>query len=358
MARTRNRSRLTLPPSRAGLTEMLRGAGALPGGSVDQVEIDLKIETSVSNLCFLTVRYSADAPALPAHLVVKWSPDGAKSNPADSLNPAITREISFYANLAPSLPSPPVVRCVAFAPATEPTPWLVLEDLRGTHTNPPWPLPPSRENISHAVAALARIHAEWWESPTLGVSVGEPHTAESLISMVSGIAGGLPGFLDALGDAVPSVTRAILERVFSSSLSPWLRLVDPRGLTVAHGDAHTWNFLFPRSGAGPTYLIDWQTWHLDIGARDLAFMMALHWYPELRREVEEPLIKQYHCQLMEHGVTAYSFDDLWLDYRRCAIRNLTFPIILWSRGFRPEAWWHRLECAVAAFHDLHCEEVI
>jgi hypothetical protein len=34
------------------------------------------------------------------------------------------------------------------------------------------------------------------------------------------------------------------------------------------------------------------------------------------------------------------------------VRNLTFPIILWGRGLPPEAWRHRLECALAAYRDL------
>ncbi len=66
------------------------------------------------------------------------------------------------------------------------------------------------------------------------------------------------------------------------------RALDARALTVAHGDAHTWNFLFPRSDQGPAFLIDWQLWHTDLGARDLAFFMALHWYPGRRRELLAP----------------------------------------------------------------------
>jgi hypothetical protein len=29
---------------------------------------------------------------------------------------------------------------------------------------------------------------------------------------------------------------------------------------------------------------------MSVGARDLAFMMALHWYPERRRALERPLL--------------------------------------------------------------------
>lgn len=95
-----------------------------------------------------------------------------------------------------------------------------------------------------------------------------------------------------------------------------MRLTDRRALTIIHGDAHSWNFLFPRSGSGPAYLIDWQLWHVDVGARDLAFFMALHWYPNRRRELEASLIERYHEALLAYGIANYSLDDLWLDYRR------------------------------------------
>jgi hypothetical protein len=87
-------------------------------------------------------------------------------------------------------------------------------------------------------------------------------------------------------------------------------------------------------------------------------MMALHWYPSRRRELETSLLRRYHERLMAQGVKNYSFDDLWLDYRRCAVRNLTIPIIYWRRGMKPGNWWHRLECAVAAYHDLECHELL
>jgi Ser/Thr protein kinase RdoA (MazF antagonist) len=176
--------------------------------------------------------------------------------------------------------------------------------------------------------------------------------------MVMGIANNLPGFLDAVGDALSSARREILERVFSSELRPWLRLLDPQARTLTHGDAHGWNFLFPREQGTEAYLIDWQLWHVDIGVRDLAFLIALHWYPERRRAMEIPLLRQYLECLNESGIDTYSWDHLWLDYRRCVVRNLTFPLILWRRGLPPEAWWHRLECAMTAYEELGCADVL
>jgi len=176
--------------------------------------------------------------------------------------------------------------------------------------------------------------------------------------MVLDISAHLPAFIDALGDGLTAEARTVFERVFGSSLQPWMRLTDPRGLTVIHGDAHTWNFLFPRSGEGAAFLVDWQLWHVDVAARDLAFLMALHWYPSRRRELERPLVRYYYEGLLAQGREDYSFDELWLDYRRSAVRNLTIPILFWSRGMKPEGWWHRLECALAAYRDLACDELL
>jgi hypothetical protein len=235
---------------------------------------------------------------------------------------------------------------------------LLLEDLRDSHDHPPWPIHPSQAQSEAALDALAQIHAKWWEHPSLGETIGTTHTPESLRQMVSGISAHLPAFLAAVGDALPRGARATLQRVFSSELRPWLRLVDPHALTVTHGDAHTWNFLFPRGEAGPAYLLDWQTWHLDIGARDVAYLMALHWPPARRRELELHLLRHYHGQLMKLGADCYSFDELLLDYRRCVVRNLTFPILFWTRGMAPEGWWNRLEHALEAYRDLECDELL
>jgi Ecdysteroid kinase-like family len=314
------------------------------GHEVTDLAIDLELETPISKLLFLKVEYSEGAPTgLPRDLVVK-TPHSHENS-----------EVQFYRQLAAVMTTPPVVRCLA---TIEDSCTIVLEDLRSTHDNPPWPVPPSLAQCERAVEALAHAHAQWWESPKLGHEIGKPNTTESLTTMVQGIAAHLPSFFDTFGDALAVETRKIYERVFSSSLKPWLRLTDPHALTITHGDAHSWNFLFPRVGDGPAFLFDWQVWHVDVGVRDLAFMMALHWYPSRRRDVEHSLLRHYHESLLKNGRTDYSFDDLLLDYRRCAVRNLTFPIIFSSRGWKPEAWWHRLECAVAAYRDLECEELL
>ncbi len=341
------------PITPADLTTALYNAGTLRRGAIVDVTITEQIKTEISNLWFLDVIYSADAsPTLPDRLLLKWAlKESAAPERGDP-------EVVFYRELAPAVSSPPLVKCLATALPTSKDRWLIIEDLRASHTNPPWPERPADNLVRDGVTVLAQVHAHWWEASTLGSTVGTLHTETALRTMVAGFRTHLPGLFDYLGEDLPLADSLVLERVFNSSLRPWLRLLDQRALTVIHGDAHTWNFLFPRSEQGSTYLIDWQLWHLDLGARDLAFMIALHWDRTARQQLELPLLHYYHEELMRAGISNYSFDDLLLDYRRCVVRNLTVPILMWSRGLPRSAWRHRLDCALAAYRDLECAELL
>ena len=343
-----------LPPTTPSeLTSALTAAGTLQHGAILSVEITKRFQSTVSNLWFLEVEYAAgSSPELPNRLVLKWpleqSPAPERGEP----------ELIFYRELAPALPSPPMVQCLATAPLTSKQQWLILEDLRSSHTTPPWPHCPTDKEVYAAAAVLARFHARWWEAPALGSTIGTLHTEASLRKMVYGFRDHLPGLFDDLGENLPIADRLLLEGVFNSSLRPWLRLLEQRALTVIHGDAHPWNFLFPRSGEGMPYLIDWQLWHPDVGPKDLAFMIGLHWDRTAREQLELPLLHFYHQELISAGVSSYSFDDLMLDYRRCLVRNLTFPIIVWAHGDPRESWRHRLDNALAAFRDHDAAELL
>lgn len=338
----------------SALTGILSRAGTLAHGRVVHVEHDRTVRTWVSRLDFVRVSYSPGAPAdLPRSLVIKRPP----ASPVDAAR-AIDDELDFYRRIAPAVPSPPLVRCLAAVDGSPDGPVLILEDLRASHDHPSWPVPPNGWQSEASIDALGIIHAPWWEHPDLGRGVGVAHTESSLRAMVRGIAEHLPAFFREYGTSLPAPARVTLERVFGSRLRPWLRLTDTRALTLTHGDAHSWNFLFPSAGSGSAYLLDWQMWHIDVGARDLAFMMALHWSPARRHELERDLLRRYHDGIVRRGVSGYSFDDLLLDYRHCIVRNLTFPLIFWSRGMAAERWWYRLEYALAAYRDLECDDLL
>ena len=128
---------------------------------------------------------------------------------------------------------------------------------------------------------------------------------------------------------------------------------------ASHGDAHVWNLLYPRdAAASDVYLIDWDAWRIGRGAFDLAYMMALHWYPERRARLEAPLIERYHAGLLAHGVSDYSLDRLREDYRLAVIGHLATPVWQQSFGLPPAIWWPHLHRILAAFEDLDCAALL
>ena len=192
------------PATPAELSSALCTAGTLQHGAVLSVSIAERIETAISNLWFLEVAYAAEAsPKLPNGLLLKWALE--ESAAPERGDP----ELVFYRELAPALPSPPMVRCLATAPPTSKQRWIILEDLRSSHSTPPRPFHPSNKQLHDSVAVLAQLHARWWEAPALGSSVGALHTETALRTMVHGFRDYLPNLFNELGDELSLADRLV-----------------------------------------------------------------------------------------------------------------------------------------------------
>jgi hypothetical protein len=338
------------------LTEVLRRRGRLERGSVATVRAASSSTLIVSEVSRLEVSYTPDATrGAPASLFLKLSrpvfqPEAAKDHSR--------MELEFYSSVAPLMPDAPVPFCydAAFDPVTRAA-HLLLEDLTGTHFQPHPSTPPSDAHCEQAVEALAEVHAHWWEHARLGAGVGKLLSEDEVLSVARGAAERFEQFADFLGDHLSPARRALYERVVACFPAPWSRLSSAKGLTLTHGDAHTWNFMYPRA-EGRTLLIDWQLWHPHIGPRDLAFMMALHWTPERRARLEEKLLRRYHEALLARGVGSYGWEQCVTDYRWAALRNLFIPAWQWAGGVPEQVWRPNLERAVAAFEDLRCAELV
>ena len=150
---------LFAPTTPHELTGALHAAGALRHGDVAGVQVSGLIRTTVSSLRFLEVRYGAGAaPSLPERLMLKCPLERSADRER------VGSESVFYREIAPTLPSPPIARCLATAPRESEQQWLLLEDLRSSHACPPWPERPSDQEVRGAVAVLAQLHCRWWDA--------------------------------------------------------------------------------------------------------------------------------------------------------------------------------------------------
>lgn len=105
---------------------------------------------------------------------------------------------------------------------------------------------------------------------------------------------------------MPPERRDLYRRLLDQAHRLLARYHSHRNLTIVHGDAHSWNFFLPRHGGSENVrLIDWEGWTIDTATDDLAYMMAMLWYPDRRRRLERPLLDLYHAALLDNGVRGY-----------------------------------------------------
>ena len=115
----------------------------------------------------------------------------------------------------------------------------------------------------------------------------------------------------------------------------------------------------PRQGGGENArLIDWEGWTIDTATDDLAYMMAMLWYPDRRHRIERWLLDGYHAALLAHGVRGYDRQALDDDYRLSVLWLILRPVGQAAGNIAPRVWWNNLERIMLAVDDLGCRDLL
>lgn len=337
------------------LNAILERAGALGASRVRDVVTISDRPTLMSRIIRLRLTYDGPADASPHSLIVKTGlPERQGTDWSNG-----RREVAFYGDVAPFLPPGLVPRCFEAHHSGATTPGhLILEDLTETHVlATQWPLPPSEAQCRAIVGSLGRLHAAWWEDPRLGVTVGTRLDDAAMDSFIGQVEGHFSVFADRLGDELSGERRAFYAALFAGAPRLHARYRDARNITLTHGDAHVWNCFLPRDD-GDARWIDWDGWRIRVPTNDLAYMMAVHWYPERRRRLERTLLDHYHAVLPENGVHGYSRADIQEDYRLSVLWHTTTPVFQAGLKLPPVIWWNNFQRVMAAVDDLGCRELL
>jgi hypothetical protein len=346
----------------AWLTAVLQRNGCLDQGHVLDARQE-QVDAS-SLVAHLALTYTSDAPAgAPRYLLLKMT-----DRRLESFMPHRNqREIAFYGAVARGVRGLPVVRCYdAVYERGDPDRFHLLLDDPSMSTHDAFeysPMPPTMPQCEMIIDVLAQVHAACWDTWSWAEGFRALHTAELHTGRVTkGFSGWveetMPRFLESLGDRA-SGERHALYRAIGASLPARLleRQAHGKNLTLTQGDVHIGNFLYPRDAASDNvYVIDWKRADVALGASDLAYMIALQWFPELRAQREHALLTRYYHRLLDHGVAGYTQADLWDDYRLSVMKQLFEPIWGWSIGHG--GFWSLLEPITLAIQDLGCVELL
>jgi len=336
------------------LTQCMRDRGVLPVGKVTSVVAHVGNNWNVATTARLILEYDASAPNdVPKSLFIKIR------NQKDQFANLMPGEVAFYGEqIVDELPLPTIY--YASSENDGDLTCILMQDLSDTHSQTQWPLPPTLLQCEDAVCALAHLHGHWWthdlsELQTAGIDLKwrTKHFSDTVKSF-------MPKFVDLLGDRLSSGRQEIIRSVCAKLPELlWQRLFSGLPITRVHGDPHYWNVLFNNDPARRECIFfDWEDWHYDPGAFDLAYMIALHWFPERRSRYEKHLLRLYFEKLSKHISAPYCWDQLWDDYRLGHLHNFVVPLFQVEMGIGPAAWWDHIERLFLAYEDLECADLL
>lgn len=339
------------------LTKILSKNGFLTGQQVINIKTEPAYENTANVAYRIKVAYDDPVPdPLSDRLYLKLFEPDLLFN---------ANEVFFYSQIVPEmqqkfelLPFPPCYDA-AFDPVRQQA-HVLLKDLSASHKQALGPIPPSNQQCEAMVEALALFHAFWWEHPKLGSGYGEIRGVQNIQTMVESASRRSGQFLRFMGDRYTPERQAAIQKICSKwPEKRYHRYTNGIGITLVHRDAHPYNFLFPKNRERDRIILtDWQSWRVDTGTDDLAYMMAAHWYPDRRKRLEIPLLEHYYGQLLKHGVEAYSWENCLYDYKASVIRVIFILAGGWRKRRDPNLYFDRLEKCLIAFEDLDCEEIL
>ncbi|MCW2942570.1 MAG: hypothetical protein JWN00_5555 [Actinomycetia bacterium] len=307
------------------LTQVLQRAGAIDACCVAEVSIEPVGAGQVADSFRCRLSYDHADSRAPRSVIVKLPAADPVSRASGVAQGLYEREIRFYRELA-GVVDITTPRCLYAEIDTGSGMFaLVLDDLAPARdTDQLSGLIP--DDACTALLELAGLHAARWGDPRqLGLGWLQD-LREQYDSLYTEFVPPLfDGFIERYGDQLEPDHQEIIT-AFRPHLGRYIA-GQPGPSTVIHGDYRTDNMLFDAAGATiPLAVIDWQTILTGAALVDAAFLLGASLDPADRAAHEHDLVREYHRALTARGVTGYSWDRCWTDYRRYAYHTLAFLV--------------------------------
>ena len=316
----------------AWLTNALRAEGCLPADrSVTSFTTDPVGEGigMLGVLVRVNLDYDGEAGEAPASLIAKFPTTVAGNRAVAMAFRLYEREIRFYLDIEPQVDvSAPHCYGGEIDPESGDA-VLLLEDL-GDYTMGDQVVGCTGAEAITILDAVVGLHARFWDK-TVGDPVLASVPAVDDEFQINGIAGGTAAGWDPcmenFGDVVPQAIKDAKDR-FVAAVPELHRRMGARRQTVIHGDVRLDNMMFG-SGPGqrPVVLVDWSL-ITTCGLHDVAYLVSQNVTIAERRAHEAEIIEHYHRRLGELGVSDYSLEQCWDDYRLSVLQLFAYAIVI------------------------------
>ena len=263
----------------------------------------------------------------PSSLVLKMpAPNEANRAVADVFD-LYRREVLFYRDVAP--------RSSAYTPRVfhadiEGNDFVLLMEDLSEYQLGDQVVGCTLQQARDGMTWLGRQHAAFWDrvdDPTFDFL---PYVYPSFSSdgLRQGCEAGWDAMVQSFADVLPEHICNLKERYLAAlpALFGWMATPP---LTVIQGDFRMDNLFFAaRDDQEPLIAVDWQGCLRGRATQDIGYFMSGSLPIELRRAHERELIALWHAELLANGVTGYSVEDAWEDYRRGVLYVWVIAVVI------------------------------
>jgi len=327
--------------------------------------LDLQAGQTISHIEITEIKESTTALVLKVWVYVKNAEKinlfikTAKRNKAENVYHNMSmNECKFYKfikdNSVRNLPIP--VCYDVFLSEEEGEFVIVLEDVSSCYTMPERGMLDEKSIWFLCAGSLAKFHGVFWNHESIP-QVGD------IEKNFDEDREGIHCFINEFSNEFDARTKAVLVRASEINISLMAnfpkRVNSKNNVTIGSGDSHIYNFMIPSNKAiCMPLMIDFQFWGECIGTNDLSHLTRVAFSNELKKEIQFPLVQHYHKILLESGVTGYSWEDCFLDYRLNAVTKVLIPFYQYA-GFKRkyEEWIGDLRGLVYNYEYLNGDEL-
>jgi hypothetical protein len=255
----------------------------------------------------------------PATLIAKTQSPADSNRELASTFGFYARELAFYQHVASDLDlRVPTCHFATGAPGGAPF-VLLLEDVADARQLDQM-AGISLADTEAVIDEIAKLHAHWWDSPELDSLDWLPPMNNDLYKGFGQVLPDLSGLLkQQWGDRLDPAGMPWLDAITGryTEILDWLVASSP--VTFCHYDLRPDNILVEPTGI---CVLDWQLAVRNRGAFDIAYFLGQNVPTEFRRSHEQTLVRRYHDAISARGVTGYSFDQCFDDYRSSMLMHL------------------------------------
>ncbi len=268
----------------------------------------------------------ASASSRPTRVIAKLAAAGVESRFVAMVLNMYAREVGFYRELSPHTSlDHPACFYAEHDPESHDT-VLLLEDVAVRGEQLDQISGASLDAAEPALRALARLHAQWWESdrlasiPWLLRLCDDPYPGAVQLAYGAGWPNVQEYFADQITPKVKALGDAYGERIPEI----FAALCDGP-LTLSHADWRLDNLFFTGDEASPVVAVDWQLIDRSVGPRDVAYLVT----QSLELSSTDEFVKALDVYLDELAAAGVHADRDWalLKYRQATRFGFVYPVV-------------------------------